>query len=105
MAAFKSALVTPQTGARGGEQGDIASAANAHRSGPLIPDLVIPDDSLNNLSDDARFVLAHTIAVDPALVVFVAVVDRNFETSDRRTIGRSRAGRRQRRETGLPCGL
>ena len=101
MAIFKGALVAPETGAGGGEEGDIAGAADPHGLALLVPDLVIPDEPLNDLGHDARFVFAHKIAIEFALVVFVAIIDRDFETGDGMAIGGSRAGRRQGREAGL----
>src|ERR1700741_4861508 len=101
MAIFKGALVTPETGASGGEEGDIAGAADAHGLPLLVPDLVIPDQTLDDLGYDGCFVSAQKIAIELALVVFVAIIGRDFETSDRRAIGRSRAGRRQGREAWL----
>src|SRR5215471_3883833 len=102
MARFERTLVTPETGAGGGEQGDIAGAADPYRLRAFVPDLVIPDEPLNNLGHDARFVFPYAIAIEPAVVVLVRVIDRNFETGDGRAFGRSRAGCRQARKPGLP---
>src|SRR5205823_736808 len=102
MAIFKGALVAPETGAGGGEEGDIAGAADAHGLPLLVPDLVIPDKALNGLGHDGGFVFAHELAIQFSLVVFVAIIDWDFETGDGRAIGRSRAGRRQGREAWLP---
>src|ERR1700740_3015976 len=101
MAMFKGALVAPETGASGGEERDIAGAADAHGLPLLVPDVVIPDQTLDDLGYEGAFVFAHKIAIEFALVVFVAIIDRDFETGDRRAIGRSRAGRRQGREAWL----
>src|SRR5271166_6802163 len=102
MAIFKGALVAPETGAGGGEEGDIAGAADAHGLPTLVPDLVIPDEPLNDLGHDGGFVFAHKIAIELALVVFVAIIDRDFETGDGRAVGGSRAGCGQGREAWLP---
>ena len=101
MATFKGALVSPKAGAGGSEEGDIAGAADPHGLGPLVPDLIIPDEPLNDLGHDDCFVLADELAIEFALVVFVAVVDRDFEAGDGLAIGQGRAGRRQWREAGL----
>src|SRR5271165_1690494 len=101
MPIFKGALVAPETGTGGGEEGDIAGAADPHGLPLLVPDLVISDEGLNDLGHDGGFVFAHKIAIEFALVVFVAIIDRDFETGDGRAIGRSRAGCRQGREAGL----
>jgi hypothetical protein len=102
---LKGALVTPETGARGGEEGDIAGSAKPHRSGPLVPNLVMPDEPLNDLGNDCSFVFAHQVAIELAIVVFVAVVDHDLERGNGRAIGRSRAGCRQGRKTWLAGGL
>src|ERR1700730_523080 len=101
MAIFKGALVTPETGASGGEEGDIAGAADAHGLPLLVPDLVIPDQTLDDLGHDGGFVFAHKIAIEFAVVVFVAITDRDFETADGGAVGGGRAGSRQRREARL----
>src|ERR1700726_1895121 len=105
MPMLKGSLVAPETGAGGGEEGDIAGTAGSHGLAVLVPDLGIPDKPLDDLGDDARFLFPHKIAIEFAVVVFVAIVDRDFETGDGRTIGRSRAGRSQGREAGLPSRL
>src|SRR6202040_748382 len=102
MPMLKSAFVTPETGAGGGEEGDVSGAADPHGLPVLVPDLVIPDKPLDDRGHDARFLFPHKIAIEFAVVVFVAIVDRNFETGDSMAIGGSRAGRRQGREAGLP---
>ena len=58
MATFKGALVSPEAGAGGGEEGDIAGAADPHRLGPFVPDLIVPDEPLHDLGHDDCFVLA-----------------------------------------------
>src|ERR1700730_4679945 len=102
MPMLKGALVAPETGAGGGEEGDIAGTTDPHGLPALVPDLVIPDEPLNDLGHDARFLFPHEIAIEFAVVVFVAIVDRNFETGDGRGGGGSRAGWRQGREAWLP---
>src|SRR5712692_10206552 len=102
MPIFKSALVAPKAGAGRGEQGDIAGAADPHGLALFVPDLVIPDKPLNDLGHNGGFVFAHKIAIESALVVFVAILDRDFETGDGRTVGGSRAGCREGCETWLP---
>jgi hypothetical protein len=101
MPIFEGALVAPEAGAGGGEEGDIAGAADPHGLALLVPDLAIPDEALNDPGHDGGFVFAHKIAIEFALVVFVAIIDRDFETGDGRAVGGSRAGCRQGRETGL----
>ena len=101
MPEFKGALVAPETGAGGGEERDIAGAADPHRPGPLVPDLIIPDEPLSDFGNDAGFLLPHKIGIEAAPVVFVAILDRDFEAGDGMAIGRSRAGRRQGRKAGL----
>ena|SRR5712671_637116 len=101
MAIFEGALVAPETGAGGGEEGDIAGAADPHGLALLVPDLVIADQALNDLGHDGGFVFPHEIAIEFSLVVFVAIIDRDFETGDGRAVGGSRAGCRQRREAWL----
>jgi hypothetical protein len=44
--------------------------------------LVISDKPLNDLGPDAGFVFPHEIAIEFSLVVFVAIIDRNFKTGD-----------------------
>jgi len=75
--------------------------ADAHGLLLLVPDLVIPDEPLNDLGHDGRFLFAHKIAIEFALVVLVALIDRDFETGDGMAFRRSGAGRRQGREAGL----
>jgi hypothetical protein len=59
---LKGALVAPETGAGGGEEGDIPGSANPHSLAALVPDLVIPDEPLNSFTANiagaalARFV-------------------------------------------------
>src|SRR5260370_40036808 len=102
MAIFKGALVAPETGAGGGEEGDIAGTADAHGPPMLVPDLVIPDKALNDLGHDAGFVFPHEIAIEFSLVVFVAIIVRDFETGDGPAIGVSLAGRCPVRVACLP---
>ena len=78
MPILKGALIAPETGAGGGEEGDIAGAADPHRLALLVPDLVIPDEPLNDFGHDPGFLFPDLIAIEPALVVFMAIVDRNF---------------------------
>src|SRR5271170_2570702 len=101
MATFKGALVSPKAGTGGSEEGDIAGAADPHGLLVLVPDLIIPDEPLNDLSHDDCFVLADELAIEFALAVFYAPVDRDFEAGDGMAVGRSRADRRQGREAGL----
>src|SRR5262245_8561147 len=98
MAIFKGALVAPETGAGGGEEGDIACATDAHGLPLLVPDLIIADEPLNDLGHYGGFVFAYELAIEFSLVVFVAIIDRNFETGDGRAVGGSRAGGHQGRE-------
>src|SRR4029077_10121939 len=99
---FKSALVAPETGAGGGEEGDVSGAADPHGLTVLVPDLVIPNKPLDDRGHDPGFMFPHKIATKSALVVLVAIVDQAFKTGDGRAGGRSRAGWRQGREAGLP---
>ena len=45
---LKGALVTPETGAGGGEEGDVSGAADPHDLPVLVPDLVISDKPLDD---------------------------------------------------------
>ena len=101
MPIFEGPLIAPKAGAGGGQEGDIAGATDSRGLGPLVPNLVIADEPLNDLGDDGRLVFAHQLSIEPAVVVFVAVVDRDFEASDGRTAARSGAGGREGCETGL----
>jgi hypothetical protein len=95
-------LIAGERCPRGGKEGDIAGTADPHGLPVLVPDLVIADKPLDDRGHDASFVLPHKIAIEFAVVVFVAIVDWDFETGDGRTIGRRPASRRQGGETGLP---
>jgi hypothetical protein len=101
MAMFKCALVSPEAGAGGSEEGDIAGAADPHGLPVLVPDLVISNEPMDDLGHEAGFVFADKITIEFAVVVFVAVVYRDFETGDGRALGGSPAGRLERREAWL----
>ena len=102
---FKGAFVAPKTGPGGGEEGDIAGAADPHGLVALVPDLVIPDEPLHDLGHDAGFFLPHQIGIEPAPVVFVVIVDRDFEAGDGMAIGRRCADRHQGRKARLSSRL
>jgi hypothetical protein len=101
MAKFKGALVAPETGPGGSEESDVAGAADPLPVAVLVPDLIIPNEPLNDFGHDARFLFPHKLGIESALAVFVAIVDWNFKTGDGMAIGGNRAGCRQGREAWL----
>src|SRR5262249_50303561 len=67
----------------------------------FIPDLVSADEPLNDISDDARFLLPHLFAIKPTLLVFMGIADRELEAGNGGTVGQTIPRGGERRKTGL----
>jgi hypothetical protein len=73
MAIFEGALVGQRLAPVGARRAISPARQTAHCLGPLVPDLVIADQPLNDLGHDAGFVFPDEIAIEFSLVDLLLV--------------------------------